>query len=183
MALADLLSTLERDAGAEVRAVRDAGVAAAAQIVEAATRVCAERRARARDEIDAVAHGAAERELAVAATRARSTVLAARAAMLDRARESVRARMPQALAKNAAMLGPRFLAAAVACAGDARGTLRCAPILEAAMRRAPATLSVVSDPAIATGIRVELEGGTTIEVTLDALLSRDWPRLATEVER
>jgi len=183
VALADLLSTLERDAGAEVRAVRDAGLAAAAHIVDDATRVCAERRARARDEIDTVAHGTAERELAVAATGARATVLSARAAMLDRARDAVRARMPQALVKNAAMLGPRFLAAAVACAGDARGTLRCAPILEAAMRRAPATLAVVADPTLATGIRVDLEGGTTIEVTLDALLARDWPRLATEVER
>jgi vacuolar-type H+-ATPase subunit E/Vma4 len=105
-------------------------------------------------------------------------VLAARGRMLDR----IRARLDGELAS---LLDDRLAAAvvgaALACAGDDPGVLRCAPaVLAVARARAPATIEVLADAAVATGAVLELATGTRVDATLAALVEREWPALACE---
>lgn len=180
MALADLLTALDRDADAEIRAIRAAGGAEAARIEADAGRARDERLAAAIAAIRAERSAEAGERLAAASQRARAEVLAARAAMLDRLRAAIAGRLPAVVAGDP-VLGARLITAALACTGGEPGTLRCAPALaDAARAAAPPAIRVEPDPDVATGAVIELATGTRIEATLAALLDRAWPGLACE---
>jgi vacuolar-type H+-ATPase subunit E/Vma4 len=178
MALAELLSAFERDTEAEVRTILAAGTADAAQIDEDSARARTEQVARAAAPAIADRRAADDAKVAEATHRARAEVLAARAAMLDRIRTAVRAELEGLVD---ARLGAALIGAAIACAADEPGVLRCSPALaDAARAAAPATLRVEVEAAVVTGAVIELASGTQIAATLDAFLDREWPRLACE---
>lgn len=152
MPLADLLASLERDAADEIRAVTALADADVARIDAECARACGDQLAAAVRTATEEQRAAADTQLAEAERRWRKSVLEARAAMLARLRDAVRAELP-ALVDEA--LRAR-LAAAAAVHGE--GTVRQVP----------------------TGVIVELPDGTRIDATLDALLDRLWPRLAGE---
>jgi hypothetical protein len=140
MALDDLLHAIERAAETEIRAIRAAGEAEAAHIESDAAQARAQRIAAAIAAFDGDRRAAADLELATAARCAQADVLAARTAMLDRIRAAICAELP-ALVADQPRLGAGLLAAVLAYAGDAAGTLRCAPSLVDAARPAPSSSS------------------------------------------
>lgn len=155
MPLADLMQALELEAAESVRAIVDDARARAAALEAAAARERAERSERATRERRDACRTDADARLASAHREARASVLAARAAMLDRVRDAVRAQLPA----RAGEVGGVLAAAALACAGTAPGVRRDLP----------------------TGVIVELASGTQLVATLDALLYREWPALATVI--
>jgi len=157
VALSDLLAALERDATDRVHAIRGDGDARAAEIREAAARERAARIASRAATFVAERRAEADRELAAAAHRARAAVLSARAAMLDRVRDAVRAELPGAAADPD--VARRLADAALACAGDGPELV---------------------PTRLATGFVVELPTQVRIEATLESLFAREWPRLACE---
>jgi vacuolar-type H+-ATPase subunit E/Vma4 len=178
VALAELLSALERDTEAEVHAIIAEGTADAARIDEEAARARVEQIALAAAPAIAVRRAADDFRIAEATHRARVEVLVARAAMLDRIRAAVRSELA---ALVDARLGAALIGAAIECAGSEPGVLRCSVALADAARAAtPTTLRVEVDAAVATGAVIELATGTQIAATLDAFLDRVWPRLACE---
>jgi len=178
VALAELISAFERDTEAEVRAILAEGTADAAQIDEDSARARAAQIALAAAPAIADRRAADDSRIAEATHQARAEVLAARAAMLDRIRAAVRGELAELVD---ARLGSALIGAAVACAADEPGVLRCPLALaDAARAAAPVTLRVEVDAAIATGAIIELASGTQIAATLDAFLDREWPRLACE---
>jgi len=179
VALADLLDAIEAEAAAQIRATVTTGDADAAQIDADAARARAERSDRETRSFAVEREALADRRLASARRTARAAVLTARAAMLERVRAVTRARLPGALDDA---VGRSLLACAMTCTGGVAGVLRCTPALvDAARAAAPTEVRVECDPAIAAGVVIELAGGTRIIATLDALLDREWPRLAAEV--
>lgn len=178
MAIADLLQALERDAAAQARALVDDARARAAEIEAAALRAreasSARELAAARDACQA----AADEQVFGAGQRARATLLTARAEMLERVRAALRAQLPAVLAERGDV-ADALATAAFRCAGDRPGTVRCAPAIAAHLRAtAPATLRIEPAEDVATGVVIELDAGPTFVATLDALVDRDWPRLA-----
>jgi vacuolar-type H+-ATPase subunit E/Vma4 len=180
MALAELLRVLEADTEAESRAILAAGMVEAARIDAETARLRGEQVSGALAAFAAERRAASDAELTAATRSARAEILAARAAMLDRVRAAVRGELPALLVADPA-LGPALIAAALACVGDEPGTLRAAPPLaELARAAAPPAIRVEVDPAVTTGIVIELATGTRIDATLAALLDRAWPQLACE---
>ena len=179
MGLAELVRALEDDTAAEVSAVAAAGDAEAAAIDERGARERADRQAAERAAIASERGAAVDRALGDVTTRSRREVLMARAAMLERVRAAVAAELPALVARDP-QLGRALVAAALACAGTA-GTLRCAPALADLARAEAVAMRVEPDPAVATGVIIELAGGTSIDATLDGLLARAWPALACRV--
>ena len=180
MALPELLRAFERDAEAELRAIRAAGEADARAIDAAAARARTEKIVAAASATAAEHRAQADAQVAEAMHRARGAVLVARGAMLGRVREAIAAELP-ALARE---VGDALLAVAIAWAGDEPGVLRCMPEMAArAAELAPRSLRVEADPLVTTGAVVELDAGTRIDATLAMLLDRDWPRLAAEAVR
>lgn len=178
MPLADLMQTLERDTAAQIRAVLAAAEANAAQVEADAMRSRDEQLARAAQHWCDECQCRADTQLATAQHAARTRVLEARAAMLDRVHEQVRALLPGYLAA----VGEALATAAIECAGERPGVLRCTPALaEVAHRLAPSSLRVEPAAAVRTGVIIELAAGTQIVATLDALLAREWPRLAAAI--
>lgn len=155
MPLVDLIQALELEAAENIRALLDEARARAAASEASAARERAEQAERATRERCDACRTEADARLAAAHREARASVLAARAAMLDRVREAVRAQIPARAAEIAELLA----AAAQACTGGAPGVRRDLP----------------------TGVVVELACGTQIVATLDALLDREWPALAAEI--
>lgn len=155
MALAELLLALQRDADAEVRAIEIAASEEAERIDADAARVCAARVATAVHELSAREQDKGSVHLAEVERRHRRLVLEARAAMLARLNEAVRAQLPGLVD---APLRARF---AVAAAAYGEGTRRDLP----------------------TGVVIDLPDGPTIEVSLDSVLDGAWPRLAGEALR
>jgi vacuolar-type H+-ATPase subunit E/Vma4 len=180
MALAELLHALEADAQAESGAILAAATAEAAQIDAETARLRGEQVSGALAAFAAERRAACDAELTAATRSARAEILAARAAMLDRVRAAVLGELPALLAADPA-LGPAVIAAALACVGDESGTLRAAPPLaELARAAAPPSIRIETDPAVTTGVVIELAAGTRIDATLAALLDRAWPQLACE---
>ena len=157
MALADLLRSFERDAETEIRAIAERAATDAAQVTEDAERVRRERIEGATQAFAAERRAANDSEIAAAAREARTSVLIARAAMLDRIRTAIAAELVTLLARD-----PRLAAAlertAYAFAGGEAGELQRTP----------------------TGVVLELASGTRIDATLAALLEREWPQLACD---
>lgn len=173
MALAELLATLERDGEAQVRAELAAAEADAARIEAAEGRARAERLTSAGSRVRAELRASADVQIADAMRAARTNVLAARAALLERLRPAVRAQLPD----RTADIGDALVDAALAHARGG-GELRCAPALVARAReRALQAITVVADPTV-TGVVLELANGARIEATLDAVLDRAWVQLA-----
>ncbi len=155
MPLADLMQALELEAAESVRAILDDARARAAALEADAARERTERSKRATRERCDACRTDADARLASAHRDARARVLAARAEMLDRVRDAVRAQLPA----RASEIGDVLVTAAQACAGTTPGVRRDLP----------------------TGVIVELASGTQLVATLDALLDREWPALATAI--
>ena len=175
MPLADLLRSLEQDAAGQVRAVLAHGEAAAEQVDTEATRSRDDQLARAAGEHRATCQCTADARIAQAQHAARTRVLEARAAMLARVLDDVRAALPASLPAAA----PALARAAIAHAGAREGVVRCTPAIVDDVRAAAAAhLHVEASSAVRAGVVIDVAGGTQIVATLDALLEREWPRLA-----
>jgi len=152
MPLGELLQALERDADTEARAVMAAAEADVARIDAESARRCGEELARAVRAATEEQRLAADARLADAEHHRRREILEARATMLARIRTAVHEELPR-------LVDDVLRAKLAAAAGEfGEGTLRQTP----------------------TGVVVELADGTRIDATLDAVLERAWPRLATE---
>jgi vacuolar-type H+-ATPase subunit E/Vma4 len=183
MALPELLRVFEREAADEVVAILAAGEADARAIDAEAARVRREKITGAAAATALEHRRLAEGAVAQALHRSRAVVLTARAAMLGRLREATETELARRIGGDP-RLADTLVAAAIACAGDEAGTLRCTPELEKAARAAaPPGLRVEPDPAVTTGVVVELATGTIIDASLLVLLDREWARLATEAVR
>ena len=155
MPLADLVRALELDAAAQVRALL-AGARARADEIEAAAGNGREATlAREIAASNAEYRASADDKVAAVRQRMRTTVLVARAEMLDRVRAALLAQLPAHLPRVAAALAR----AAQTCVGEAK-YVEC---------RVP------------TGVVLELDNGTQIVATLEALVEREWPRLAAAI--
>ena len=93
MPLGELLLALERDAAAEASAVLDAARSAAEQLETSASRARGDAIARQAREYEATARRTADARIAESQRAVRARVLAARAAMLDRVRAEIAARL------------------------------------------------------------------------------------------
>ncbi len=153
MALTDLVQALERDAAEQVRALLEAAASAAAHLEAQAARRRDEASTHALDAWRDECRAGADERAAKARRAARARVLTARAAMLDRVRAALLVQLPAV----ADRVRPALQRAALACAGARPGVSREVP----------------------TGIVIELPNGTEIVATLEALVERDWPQLAT----
>lgn len=173
MAIADLVAAIEAEARAQISAVLAAGEAEASAIEAEAERARRDHRASTLQVWQAEHQRAADAQLVAAERRARALVLAARAAMLERIRLEVHALLPSLVDHT---LGRALVTAALSCASGP-GVLRCAPHL-ANLIVAPEELRVEPDPAVATGVQIELASGARVVATLEALCEREWPRLA-----
>lgn len=152
MPLADLLGALERYATDEARAIAAAAEAEVARIDAASVHACGDCLAEAVRIATDEQRALAGTVLADVDRRRRRAVLEARAAMLERIRAAVRDELPALV--DAALRAK--LTAAASAYGD--GTLREVP----------------------TGVIIERADGTRIDATLEAMLDRNWPRLAGE---
>ncbi len=155
MSVASLVQALERDAAEQIRALLEIAAANVAQLEARAARRRDDASAHACEAWRADCRAHADERIATARRTARSHVLTARAAMLDRVRAAVTALLP-AYADRAR---PALRRAALAAAGGRNGVARDVP----------------------TGVVIELDTGTEIVATLEALLEREWPRLAAAI--
>ncbi len=180
-----LLSSLEREADAEIERVRaDARTRAAALTSQAADR-CARRREATLGRRESAGRAALERALAGARHRARERALQARESLLDRFFPQLWAALPALAATSAYRAAlARDVARTLAFAGDRKALVHCAPALTSLMRRlvkANGRLSIKSDPRIAAGFKVATaDGGLEIDGTLEGRALRLRPRLALE---
>jgi vacuolar-type H+-ATPase subunit E/Vma4 len=180
-----LLATLERETDAEVTRVLDEARAQAADLTRAAEQRMAERRAAMLGKRETEARAQHERALAGLRLSARARVLQARAALLDRVFEALRAALPE-LAQSTAYR--RDLAQRVhrlsAFAGDQAVTVRCTPALSAALRRLVQTnghIRIRSDASIAAGLLVTTaDGALDVDGSLESRLEQLRPQLALE---
>lgn len=152
MPIGNLVTALEHDADAEIRATAAAARDDAARIEAAAAKQCADRLAEAMRGITERERARGDAVLAEAVRRHRREILEARAAMLERLLAAVHAELPPLVDAD---LRARFAAAARAFG---EGTRRDVP----------------------TGIILERADGTVIEASLEAALEGAWPRLAAE---
>jgi len=183
MALPELLHVFELEAADEVCAILAAGEADARTTDAEAARTRREKITSAAAATALEHRRQADAQIATALHRSRAAVLTARAAMLARLRQTVEVELARRL-DDSPQLAAALVASALACTGDKRGALRCTPALEPAARAVtPPRLHIEVDPAIATGVVIELETGTTVDATLAMLLDREWARLATEAVR
>lgn len=179
MALAELLQAIERDAAAQIEAVLAAAEAEVRQIEADGQRDQARLRTDVARTVREEHQRDADAEIAIARRNARVEVLVARAAMLERVRTALQAQLPE-LARP---LGTVMVTAALSCVGSARGVLRCpTEWLDHARAVAPPSLELEAAPPGATGVMIELATGTHVVATLETLLEREWPRLATEAQ-
>jgi hypothetical protein len=167
MPLANLIGALEQAAEAEALAVREAARVRVEQLEAEAARVRAERSAEAARSRGDVCQAEADQRLVAAQRATRARVLTARAELLERVHAAVRARLLAAVPRVASDLAQ----AALAC-GDGRA--RCHPSL------APFVPGASVDEAL-SGVVIDQPSGNQIVATLDALLAREWPRLAATV--
>jgi vacuolar-type H+-ATPase subunit E/Vma4 len=155
MPLADLVRALEQDAVAQARALLDAATARAGEIEAAAAHDRDDKITHDANACRAQCHAAADERIADAQQRVRATLLAARAEMLDRVRAALLAQLPA----HTARVADNLARAARGCAGTAKYVERSVP----------------------TGVVIELESGTQLVATLEALVEREWPRLAAAI--
>ena len=181
MGLPELIGAFERDTETQLAAIRHAAEADVHAIEAEAARLRAERIASAAAEAATERRAQGDAEIANALHRARADVYARRAAMLQRLRIEIERQLG---ALVDAALADALVRVAVSCAGDEPGTLHCnSSIALRARTMAPASLRIAVDESIATGVIVELAGGTRIDATLARLLDREWPRLSGEAVR
>jgi vacuolar-type H+-ATPase subunit E/Vma4 len=180
-----LLARLERDADTEAARILEDGRARAAAITAASDARIAERRAATVQRRETTARAQHERALAHSRRTARARVLEARAALLDRVFEQVRAGLPAVAASSAyrSSLGPRLERLRV-YTGDQPITIQCSPALTGPLRRLVRTngqLRVTSNPSMGAGFRVlSADGRVEIDASLASRLERLRPRLALE---
>ncbi|HEY5948557.1 MAG TPA: hypothetical protein VIV40_23860 [Kofleriaceae bacterium] len=177
MALADLVQALERDATEQVRALLEAASAQATQLEAEASRRRAEESAHALQAWTDECRARSEERRATAQQAARANVLTARAAMIDRVRAALASQLPEYVT----VVGAALARAAIACAAARPGVLSCPPaLLDVVRPLAPASLRVEAAD-VGCGVVIELASGTQIIATLEALATREWPRLAAAI--
>lgn len=175
MALAELLSALERDAAAEVEAIDSA---AAAEV--AALRAAAETRLEGERDLELAVlarelEASAGAEIAALTRRLRAETLAARAAMLERVRAAVSDRLGALLDGGGDALAAGLIESAIAAAGGEAAAVRCCASLAPRVRELG--LEVRVDPRV-TGLVLDLAGGRgQIDASLEGYLERAWPAL------
>jgi len=180
-----LLQTLERGAEAEIVRVLDEARARASELTRAADERIATRRGATLERRETEVRKDHERVLAGARHTARARVLEARAALLDRLFDLIRAVLPE-LAKSAAYR--RHLASQLqrlsAFAGDQPVTLRCMPALSTTLRGLIKTnghVRVRGDARIAAGFFVTTaDGALDVDGSLESRLERLRPQLSLE---
>lgn len=180
-----LLQTLEREAEAEIARVLDDARARASELTRAADERIAARRGATLERRETEARKDHERVLAGARHTARTRVLEARAALLDRLFVQIRAVLPE-LAQSAAYR--RNLAGQLqrlrAFAGDQPVTLRCMPALTTTLRGLVKTnghVRIRGDARIAAGFFVTTaDGALDVDGSLESRLERLRPQLSLE---
>jgi len=178
-----LLATLEHEAAAEVTRVMDEARTRAADLTRAAEQRMAERRAATLGKREAEARVEYERALSSARLTARTQVLQARAALLDRVFQELRAGLPE-LARSVEYrrsLGAQWRRLHD-FVGDRPATVRAMPALTATLRRLIHTngrIRIQSDSHIAAGFCVTTADGVLeVDGTLESRLERQRPQLA-----
>lgn len=180
-----LLTTLEREADAEIARVTAEARSQAADLTHAAEQRIAERRAARLGKREAEARAQYERALSGARLTARARVLEARAALLDRVFRELRAGLPE-LARSAQYrrsLGAQWQRLHD-FVGDRPATVRAMPALTATLRRLIHTngrIRIQSDSHIAAGFCVTTaDGALEVDGSLESRLERQRPQLALE---
>jgi len=177
MALAELLSTLEAEANAEVQRELDRARAEAASIVEETSERVARRSAEALAGYESALQKEASLAIARRRREARGTVLAARASMIERILDATRAALPSVLERPEldAMLR-NDLDEALAAVGDDRAIVRCAPVLA---KHLSGRTAVESDEALGLGFEVvSADRKLRIDRTFTTRIERLRPALA-----
>lgn len=178
MPLGELLDAMQREATSEAAAIVEGARQRAEQLAAQAASERALRRSQEIARFARDAQTASDAVLAATHHTATAATLRARAELLDRVHRELTSLLPEL----ASAIGPRLVAAALACADRGAGVLRCAPALaDHARQAAPASIVVEARAEVATGVQIELASGTLIVATLAALCEREWPRLAGRV--
>jgi len=188
MPLAELISALERDAGAaaeaELRQAREA-----TERMHLATQAdIAQRTAGAVTAHEAALRREAEKALVVSRREAQRKMLEARHQLLERVFVAARTMLPATRAQPgyAAALG-KDVRDVLDCLGERGVVLRCAPDDAAAVRALDtgrADLVIEPDPAIAAGVLgLAADGSVVVDRSLASRLEMMRPRLAIEVVR
>lgn len=186
MAITALLDALEREAEAELAALRASATADAEAALRAADVRAGQLTAAALTRARAARQAAADARVAEVARRRRRDVLLARADALARVEAAVAAALPGLLDGPAgAVLLARLLDGVRAVlAPDEPVTVRCTPALREQVAAAlPGSgVTVRADPQVAAGLVAERGGGRVIiDARLATCLERWWPHLRVDL--
>ena len=183
MALAELLAGLDRDAEAEIAALRESARGEAAALLAAAAEGVARRRETALAAERATLEAAEVRAAATALLAARGEELAAGAALLARAAAAAETacgeregRLDAAALRRLLVEGQRFLA-------PGRTVFRCPAGLVAAAREAAEGSGIVVETAGDERPPVLAGGGWEVDLSLRSLLRRRWSELVPRLLR
>lgn len=186
MALDHLLAALERDAAAQVDAVRAEARANAAAVTGEADQRLARRRHDVLATREAMVRESAESALVEARRASRQRVLLARQRLLDQVFATAHGLLPEAVTGacyRAAM--PRHIAEALEATGDEPVVIRCPEALVPAVQAlitSRTRVTVQGDAAALPGILVTtLDRVIEVDQTLDGRLGRLRAQLALEV--
>jgi vacuolar-type H+-ATPase subunit E/Vma4 len=186
MALADLISRLEQEAQAQADAIQRDADAEVRAIREEAEQAAAEATARHLEHERAARHLASQRELARVRREARARELAARHAQLARILERARALLPEVAASTRYLeVLPSHAEEALSFVEGLRPRVRCqrrfAPALQGIVARHEGAQLVI-DEAVGPGVIAEAaDGSVVVDNTLAARLARAETRLAIEL--
>lgn len=186
MALDQLISALEEDAGKHAEAeLAQAGVEAQRIAAQARDQIV-RRRAEFLVRLEADLREETEIGLVEARRRSRSIVLGARQRLLDRVFVAAASKLPSLLDEAAyTRTLPEELEVALSYLGDAPARIKCTPSLVpflAPLVANRAGTTVQPDAALGSGFKVDsADGHVTVDGTLDARLERLRPRLSLQV--
>jgi vacuolar-type H+-ATPase subunit E/Vma4 len=186
LALDQLITALEEDAGNQAEAELEQARAEAARIATHTRDQIVRRRAEFLVRLEADLREETEIELVEARRRSRNIVLGARQRLLDKVFAEAAARLPGLLddaAYKAAL--PGDLELALSYVGEDAALIRCTPSLASTLQALTAgrvNTNLKPDPGVGSGFLVDsADGNVTIDVTLDARLDRLRPLLSLEV--
>jgi vacuolar-type H+-ATPase subunit E/Vma4 len=186
MALADLISRLEQEAQAQADAIQRDADAEVRAIREEAEQAAAEATARHLEHERAARHLASQRELARVRREARARELEARHAQLARILERARALLPEVAASTRYLeVLPSHAEEALSFVEGLRPRVRCqrrfAPALQAIVARHEGAQLVIDETVGPGVIAAAADGSVVVDNTLAARLSRAETRLAIEL--
>jgi vacuolar-type H+-ATPase subunit E/Vma4 len=186
LALDQLITALEEDAGKQAEAELAQARAEAARIATQARDQIVRKRAEFLVRLEADLREETEIELVEARRRSRNIVLGARQRLLDRVFTAAAAKLPGLLADPAYLAAlPGELELALSYLGEGAAVIRCTPSLAPTIEplvKDRANTTVRPDAAVGSGYQVDsADGHVTVDITLDARLERMRPRLSLEV--